>query len=225
MCLPLRFSVFVWTPDNVPVLAFFSVYEDSCACNCVSQCLYGFLCLRLRFSLFLWTPVLVLVFLSVYLDSCACACVSQCLHELSCLHFSVFLWTLVLAFAFFSVCMDSCVCDAFLRVCMDSCAPSCACVHQCLYELLYSSPVKPRPQFKATGSESGSFAQSYIHTQGSCSAISFIINSTVLSVTKNLVCKGNKTDEHITFRYLFVGSSQSLTCGMKTSPKWLSNVT
>ena len=68
---------------------------DSCACACVSQCLFGLLCLC--FSVFVWTLVLALVFLSVCMDSCACACVSRYLYGLLCLHlcFSVFAWTLV----------------------------------------------------------------------------------------------------------------------------------
>ena len=50
LCLRFWFSVFVWT--LVLVLVFLNVCMDSCACACVSQCLYGLLCLRLRFSVF-----------------------------------------------------------------------------------------------------------------------------------------------------------------------------
>ena len=60
-------------------MAFFNVCMDSCACACVSQCLYELLCLFLRFSVFVLT--LVLAFLSVCMNSCA----SQCLYELFCL--------------------------------------------------------------------------------------------------------------------------------------------
>ena len=94
-------AAFVW------ILVFLSVCINSCACACVSQCLYGLLCLRLRFSVFVWTFVLV----------------SQCLCGPLCLRFSVFVWTVALAFL--SVSKVNLVL-AFLSVCIDSCA--CACV-------------------------------------------------------------------------------------------------
>ena len=86
------------------MLVFLSVCMESCACACVSQCLYGILacvsqclygilCFLLGFSVFVWTIVLALAFLSVCMDSCGCAYVSQCLYGLLCLRFrfSVFL--------------------------------------------------------------------------------------------------------------------------------------
>ena len=42
------------------MLAFLSVSMDSCACACVSQCLYGLLGLRLCFSVYVWTLGLML---------------------------------------------------------------------------------------------------------------------------------------------------------------------
>ena len=90
------------------VLVFPSVCMDSCACPCISKCLYGFLCLCLYFQVFVWILVLVLVFLSVCMDSCVCACISKCLYGFLCL------------------------CLYFVSVCMDSCA----CASSCLYGLL-----------------------------------------------------------------------------------------
>ena len=80
---------------------FLSVCMDSCACACVSHCLYPG---------FVWTLLVALAFLSGCIDSCAC--VSHCLYQLFWLrlHFSVVVLTLVLALAFLLVCMDSSVC-------------------------------------------------------------------------------------------------------------------
>ena len=46
-------------------LVFLSVCMDSCACACVSQCLYGLLYLRLCFSVFVWTRALAHAFLGL----------------------------------------------------------------------------------------------------------------------------------------------------------------
>ena len=131
--LRLRFSVFVWT--LFLALVFRSVWMDSCALACVSQCLYWLLylrlCLRLRFLVFVRTEGF-----SQYLQGLLCFC----------LRFAVAVWTLVLALAFFSICMDSYACARVpqllywlsvrlhVSVFLESCA--CACVSQSLFRLL-----------------------------------------------------------------------------------------